>query len=139
LRDAINFGWIPGPRIQASARKITPPGGQAVYLQAGVSQKILEQEFLQVSGAEEARKAVRENLAVGADMIKIVVDAGAGPVWKLRYLAPEDAKAVVEDAHRLGLKVAAHASDKTGIQTATDAGVDSVEHGAKPPMTSSSK
>jgi imidazolonepropionase-like amidohydrolase len=129
LRDAINFGWIPGPRIQASARKITPPGGQAVYLQAGVSQKILEQEFLQVSGAEEARKAVRENLAVGADMIKIVVDAGAGPVWKFRYLAPEDAKAVVEDAHRLGLKVAAHASDKTGIQTAIDAGVDSVEHG----------
>jgi imidazolonepropionase-like amidohydrolase len=68
LRDAINFGWIPGPRLQASARKITPPGGQAVYLQAGISQKILEQEFLQVSGPEEARKAVRENLALGADM-----------------------------------------------------------------------
>jgi imidazolonepropionase-like amidohydrolase len=129
LRDAINYGWIPGPRIQAAARKITPPGGQAVYLQAGVSKAILEQEFLPVSGPEEARKAVRENLAVGADFIKIVVDAGAGPVWKFRYLAPEDAKAVVEDAHRLGLKVAAHASDKTGIQTAIDAGVDSVEHG----------
>jgi imidazolonepropionase-like amidohydrolase len=129
LRDAINNGWVPGPRLQASARKITPPGGQAVYLQAGVSQKILEQEFLPVSGPEEARKAVRENLALGADMIKIVVDAGAGPMWKFRYLAPEDAKAIVEDAHRLGLKVAAHASDKTGIQTAIDAGVDSVEHG----------
>jgi imidazolonepropionase-like amidohydrolase len=129
LRDAINYGWVPGPRLQAAARKITPPGGQAVYLQAGVSQKILEQEFLAVSGPEEARKAVRENLALGADLIKIVVDAGAGPSWKFRYLAPEDAKAVVEDAHRLGLKVAAHASDKTGIQTAIDAGVDSVEHG----------
>jgi imidazolonepropionase-like amidohydrolase len=129
LRDAINYGWVPGPRLQASARKITPPGGQAVYLQAGVAQKILEQEFLPVSGPDEARKAVRENLALGADMIKIVVDAGAGPVWKFRYLAPEDAKAVVEDAHRLGLKVAAHASDKTGIQTAIDAGVDSIEHG----------
>ena len=129
LRDAINYGWVPGPRLQAAARKITPPGGQAVYLQAGVSKAILEQEFLPVSGPEEARKAVRENLAVGADMIKIVADAGAGPTWKFRYLAPEDAKAVVEDAHRLGLKVAAHASDKTGIQTAIDAGVDSVEHG----------
>ena len=129
LRDAINYGWVPGPRIQASARKITPPGGQAVYLQAGVAQKILEQEFLPVSGPEEARKAVRENLALGADMIKIVVDAGAGPVWKFRYLPIEDAKAVVEDAHRLGLKVAAHAEDKTAIQTAIDAGVDSVEHG----------
>jgi imidazolonepropionase-like amidohydrolase len=129
LRDAINYGWVPGPRLQASARKITPPGGQAVYLQAGVSQKILEQEFLTVSGPEEARKAVRENLALGADMIKIVVDAGAGPIWKFRYLSLEDAKAIVEDAHRLGLKVAAHAEDKTAIQTAINAGVDSVEHG----------
>jgi imidazolonepropionase-like amidohydrolase len=129
LRDAINYGWVPGPRLQASARKISPPGGQAVYLQAGVSQKILEQEFLTVSGPEEARKAVRENLALGADMIKIVVDAGAGPIWKFRYLPLEDAKAIVEDAHRLGLKVAAHAEDKTAIQTAIDAGVDSVEHG----------
>jgi imidazolonepropionase-like amidohydrolase len=129
LRDAINYGWVPGPRLQASARKITALGGQAVYLQNALSKQILEQEFLPVSGPDEARRAVRENLANGADLIKIVVDAGAGPSWQFRYLAPEDAKAIVEDAHRLGLKVAAHATTKVAIQTAIDAGVDSVDHG----------
>jgi imidazolonepropionase-like amidohydrolase len=129
LRDAINDGLVPGPRLQASARKLTAIGGQAVYLQAGIVDKILPLEFLTVSGPVEARKAVEENRAIGADFIKIVVDAGAGQSWPFRYMAPEDAKAIVEDAHRLGMKVAAHASDKTGIQTAIDAGVDSVEHG----------
>lgn len=129
LRDAINYGWVPGPRLQASARKITALGGQAVYLQNAVSKQILEQEFLPVSGPDEARRAVRENFANGADMIKIVVDAGAGPTRQFRYLAPEDAKAIVEDAHRLGMKVAAHATSKVAIQTAIDAGVDSIEHG----------
>jgi imidazolonepropionase-like amidohydrolase len=129
LRDAINRGWVSGPRLQAAARKITALGGQAVYLQNAVSKEILEQEFLPVSGPDEARRAVRENFAIGADLIKIIVDAGAGPTGQFRYLAPEDAKAIVEDAHRLGMKVAAHATSKVGIQTAIDAGVDSVDHG----------
>lgn len=128
LRDAIRSGFVPGPRVQASGRKITPPGGQAIYLQPALAKPILEQEYLTVSGPDEARKAVRENLALGANLIKIVIDAGAGPFWKFRYLAPEDAKAITEDAHRLGMKVAAHAADKVAIQTAIDAGVDSIEH-----------
>jgi imidazolonepropionase-like amidohydrolase len=129
LRDAINDGLVPGPRLQASARKLAPVGGQAVYLQAGIAEKFLPLEFLTVSGPAEARKAVEENRAIGADFIKIVVDAGAGPNWSFRYMAPEDAKAIVDDAHRLGMKVAAHAVDRTAIQTAIDAGVDSIEHG----------
>jgi len=128
LRDAIRAGLVPGPRLRAAGRKITAPGGQAIYLQNGFAKQIQEQEFLTVSGPEEARKAVRENLAIGADVIKITIDGGAGPFWKFRYLALEDAKAAVQDAHRLGLKIAAHATDKTSIQTAIDAGVDSVEH-----------
>jgi imidazolonepropionase-like amidohydrolase len=132
LRDAIANGLVPGPRLQAAGRKITPPGGQAVWLQAAVSKQILEQEYIPVSGPDEARRAVRENLALGADLIKIVVDAGAGPHWKFRYMAPEDAKAIVADAHRLGLKVAAHAEQRTAVQTAIDAGVDSVEHAFDP-------
>jgi len=129
LRDAINDVLVPGPRLQASARKLTAIGGQAVYLQAGIADKILPLEFLTDSGPAEARKAVGENRAIGADFIKIVVDAGSGGSWPFRYMAPEDAKAIVEDAHRLGMKVAAHAVDKTAIQTAIDAGADSVEHG----------
>lgn len=128
LRDGIRSGLVPGPRMQAAGRKLVPPGGQATYLQPAMAKEILEQEYLTVSGPDEARKAVRENLAIGASVIKIAIDAGAGPFWKFRYMAPEDAKAITEDAHRLGLRVAAHAVDKTAIQTAIDAGVDSIEH-----------
>lgn len=128
LRDGIRNSLVPGPRMQAAGRKITPPGGQAIWLQQALAKPILEQEYVTVSGPEEARKAVRENLAMGANLVKIVIDAGAGPLWKFRYLAPEDAKAITEDAHRLGMKVAAHAADKVAIQTAIDAGVDSIEH-----------
>lgn len=128
LRDAIVSGLIPGPRLQVAGRKLTPPGGQAVWLQPAVAKQLMEQEYLTVSGPEEGRRAVRENLALGATLIKIVIDAGAGPLWRFRYMAPEDAKAIVEDAHRLKLRVAAHAADKIAIQTAIDAGVDSIEH-----------
>jgi imidazolonepropionase-like amidohydrolase len=128
LRDGIRAGLVPGPRLQASGRKITPLGGQATYLQPSLAKPILEQEFLVASGPDDARRAVRENLAGGVDFIKIAVDNGAGPFWKFRYMAPADARAIVEDAHRLSLKVAAHAVDTTSIQTAIDAGVDSIEH-----------
>jgi imidazolonepropionase-like amidohydrolase len=126
LRDAIRAGWIPGPRLQAAGRKITALG--AMYLQPAVATQVFAQEFLVVSGTDEARRAVRENLANGADLIKIEIDAGSGRNGKTRYMAIEDAKAIVEDAHRLGMKVAAHAQDNTAVQIAIDAGVDSIEH-----------
>ncbi len=128
LRDAINAGWISGPRLQAAGRKITPIGRQATSLHSAVAAQILAQEFLTVSGPDQARAAVRENLASGADLIKIVVDSDAGRNWKTRYMPVEDGKAIVEDAHRLGMKVAAHAGDNVAVQTAIDAGVDSIEH-----------
>jgi len=123
LRDAINEEMVPGPRVLASCRKLTPPGGQAVRLNHAVAEPILEQEFLQVSSADEARKAVREDLFYGADLIKVVADADN------RFVAPQEMKAIVEEAHRSGVKVAVHATSVTGIQTAVDAGVDSIEHG----------
>jgi len=126
LRDAINAGWVPGPRVQAAARKIVTVG--AVYLQSAVSPQVLRQEFLTVSGPAEARAAVRENLANGADLIKIVVDSEPARGWKTRYMPIEDARAIVEDAHKLGMKVAAHAQDNSAVQIAIDAGVDSIEH-----------
>jgi imidazolonepropionase-like amidohydrolase len=132
LRDGITAGLVPGPRLQAAGRKITPPGGQALWLQPAVSDQIIAQEYLAVSGPDEARRAVRENLALGADLIKIVIDAGAAPGWKVRYLGSDETKAIVEDAHRLGLRVAAHAESRAAIQTAIDAGVDSIEHAFDP-------
>jgi len=126
LRDAINAGWVSGPRVQAAARKIITVG--AVYLQSAVSPQVLRQEFLIVSGPDEARAAVRENLANGADLIKIVVDSEPARGWKTRYMPIEDARAIVEDAHKLGMKVAAHAQDNYAVQIAIDAGIDSIEH-----------
>jgi imidazolonepropionase-like amidohydrolase len=123
LREAINAGWLPGPRIQAAARKLSPPGGQALQLNPAVADAIVDQEFLQVGSADEARKAVREDLLYGADLIKAVADADN------RFMTPEEMKAIVEEAHRSQVKVAVHATTVTGIQTAIDAGVDSVEHG----------
>lgn len=123
LREAINAGWLPGPRIQAAARKLAPPGGQALQLNPAVADQIIDQEFLQVGSADEARKAVRENLLYGADMIKVVADAGN------RFITPEEMKAIVEEAHRAKVKVAVHATTVTGIQAAIDAPVDSIEHG----------
>jgi imidazolonepropionase-like amidohydrolase len=128
LRDAIRAGLVAGPRLQAAGRKITPLGGGSTYLQPEIAKQILDLEYLTVSGPDEARRAVRENLAIGADLIKVQMEAGAGAFWKFRYMAPEDVKAIVEDAHRLGMKVAAHAVDKANIQVVIDAGVDSVEH-----------
>jgi imidazolonepropionase-like amidohydrolase len=128
LRDAIRAGLVAGPRLQAAGRKITPLGGASTYLQPGMAKQILDLEYLTVSGPDEARRAVRENRAIGADLIKVQMEAGAGAFWKFRYMAPEDVKAIVEDAHRLHMKVAVHAVDKADIQAAIDAGVDSVEH-----------
>jgi imidazolonepropionase-like amidohydrolase len=126
LRDAINAGWIPGPRLQAAARKITAIGPMTV--QSQLPAPVLNQEFLSISGPEQARQAVRQNLAAGADLIKIVVDSDIVRGARPRYMALEDAKAIVEDAHRAGMKVAAHAGDNIAVQIAIDAGVDSIEH-----------
>lgn len=123
LRDAINQGWVEGPRILAAGRKLTPPGGQALHLNYAVAEPVLAQEYLPVGSPEEARKAVRENLLYGADLIKAVADDVD------RFITPEEMKAIVEEAHRSGKKVAVHATTVTGIQAAIDAGADSIEHG----------
>lgn len=124
-RDAIRVGLVPGPRLQAAGRRITPLGGGSTYLQPGIAKQILDLEYITVSGQDEARRAVRENLAIGADLVKVQMEAGAGRFWKFRHMAPEDVKGIVEDAHRLGMRVAAHAIDKANIQIVIDAGVDS--------------
>ena len=128
LRDAINAGWIPGPRFQAAARKIISVGGLPVAPDPAISAQIMGQEFLAVSGPDQARQAVRQNMAAGADLIKIVVDSDFNWRSRFRYLPVEDAKVIVDEAHRLGMRVAAHAGDNAAVQIAIDAGVDSIEH-----------
>jgi imidazolonepropionase-like amidohydrolase len=76
-----------------------------------------------VSGAEEARRAAREQIGHGADLIKVYAD------WRYPTLTVEEMHVVVEEAHKQGLKVAAHATTPEGIKNAVSAGVDSIEHG----------
>jgi imidazolonepropionase-like amidohydrolase len=120
LRDAINAGRVSGPRILASGRKLITRGGYVQNLNPALADAILEQEFLLIDGTDRARQAVRQNAFRNVDVIKVTADEN---------LTVPELAAVVEQAHREHLKVAVHAVDKTSIQTAIDAGADSIEHG----------
>jgi imidazolonepropionase-like amidohydrolase len=120
LRDAIDAGRVLGPRILASARKLITRGSYVQSLNPALAESILKQEFLLIDGTDRAREAVRQNAFQNVDVIKVTADEN---------LTVPELAAVVEEAHRQHLKVAVHAVDTTSIQTAIDAGADSIEHG----------
>ena len=122
LRDAINAGRVPGPRILAAGRKLITRGDYLQNLNPALADAILNQEFLFIDGAERARAAVRQNVFHNVDVIKVTAD--------VNLTVPELA-AAVEEAHRNHLKIAVHAIEKAAIQTAIDAGADSIEHGTE--------
>jgi imidazolonepropionase-like amidohydrolase len=120
LRDAINAGRILGPRILASGRKLITRGEYVQNLNPALSEAILQQEFLFIDGVDQARHAVRQNELQNVDVIKVSADEN---------LTVSELMAAVEEAHRQHLKVAVHAAETISIQTAIDAGADSIEHG----------
>lgn len=120
LRDAINAGRVAGPRILASGRKLITRGDYLQNLNPALADAILNQEFLFIDGVDRARASVRQNVFQNVDVIKVTAD--------VNLTVPELA-AVVEEAHRNNLKIAVHAADKAAIQTAIEAGADSIEHG----------
>jgi len=121
LRDAIDRGWLPGPRIVASTRALAAQGGQFGRL-TPEAQLIIEQEYVTVKGAEAAREAVRQALYDGANCIKVIVNGSPANV------TVEEMKAIVDEAHASGVKVAAHAIGDKATRIAAEAGVDSIEH-----------
>jgi imidazolonepropionase-like amidohydrolase len=120
LRDAIDAGRVPGPRMLASGRKLIALGSYLQNLNPAVAEALLQQEFLPIDSPDRARQAVLQNVLYGVDVIKVTLGDD---------ISVPELKAVVEVAHRQHLKVAAHAIDVASIQTAIEAGVDSVEHG----------
>jgi imidazolonepropionase-like amidohydrolase len=122
LRDAINAGRVPGPRILASGRKLAQQekNGYVQNLNPALAAAILQQEFLSFNGPDSARQAVKEDLFYDVDVIKVTVEDDASVA---------EMKAIVEEAHRQNVKVAVHAVTQGSIQTAIDGGVDSIEHG----------
>jgi imidazolonepropionase-like amidohydrolase len=133
LKRAIERGIVPGPRMFVATRAFAPTG---MYPLQGYSWELRVPEGVQiVDGADNIRKAVREQVKYGADWIKYysdrryyLNDRSALRSWV--NFTPEEAKALVEETHRLGHKVAAHAMGRDGIQAALDAGVDTIEHGS---------
>jgi imidazolonepropionase-like amidohydrolase len=122
LRDAIQQGIADGPRMEVSTRGIAAVGQ---YEPFGVSPDLVNfpTGAQMISGIEDARRAVREQIGHGADLIKVYAD------WRNPTLTVEEMRVIVEEAHKQKLKVAAHATTPEGIKNAITAGVDSIEHG----------
>ena len=132
VKTAIANGEVPGPRMQVATRAMSPTG---LYPLLGYSWELRVPTGVQyVDGVDGARKAVREQVMYGADWIKYYSDRrehfeADGRLHSSVNFTEEEAKAIVEEAHRLGKKVAAHAIGSDGIAAALRAGVDTIEHG----------
>jgi imidazolonepropionase-like amidohydrolase len=132
VKTAIANGEVPGPRMQVATRAMAPTG---MYPLLGYSWELKVPTGVQsVDGADGARKAVREQAMYGADWIKYYSDRryhfeSDGVLHSMVNFTDEEAKAIVDEAHRIGKKVAAHAIGSDGIAAALRAGVDTIEHG----------
>ncbi|MGB6845310.1 MAG: amidohydrolase family protein [Candidatus Acidiferrales bacterium] len=132
VRDAINAGLIPGPRLEVATRAMSTTGG---YPLEGYSPEVPVPTGVQiVDGVENARLAVREQIKYGADFIKIYGThkfhfTPDGQMVSQPTFTLDEARAIVDEAHREGVKVACHAYGGPGLQNCLDAGVDSLEHG----------
>jgi imidazolonepropionase-like amidohydrolase len=131
LRDAINDGDVPGPRILASGPPLSITGGHCDDTMHAPEYKLTALGV--ADGADEAMKVTRRNIKYGADVIKICATGGVlsfGDDPRTSQYTLEELKAIISDAHRLGRKTAAHAHGGDGIKLSVLAGVDSIEHGS---------
>jgi imidazolonepropionase-like amidohydrolase len=136
LQKAINLGWIDGPRVVPAGHAITPSGGHLdpTMFQAFAPHIMpLTVEEGIANGISEVRKAVRYQIKHGARVIKVCASGGVmshtGPAGAQQY-SDEELLAIADEAHRAGLKVAAHAHGDDGIRAAVQAGIDCIEHGS---------
>lgn len=124
LEKSIRFGIVPGPTVVASGRIIAPYGGQ--FWDKPADRKLLENpEYLFADSRDELRKGIRENIYMGANVIKIAVDSN-----RYAYSA-DDIRFIVEEAGNAGVKVAAHVQTARGVHNAIEGGVASIEHAWK--------
>ncbi len=137
LRNAVNEGYIPGPRIVASGPPLSITGGHGDMngFAPGVENMMYpaERDYAIVDGPEQVRHAVREQVKYGVDVIKILATGGVlsqGDKPGAEQLTYDEMKMAVDTAHAAGRKVAAHAHGTQGIKDAIRAGVDSIEHGS---------
>jgi imidazolonepropionase-like amidohydrolase len=132
IRNAINRGVIPGPRMQVATRALDVTGA---YPLLGYAPNVPVPHGVQVvDGAEEARKAVRQQIMYGADWIKVYSDRSYrvrddGVLDDIPTFTLDELRAIVDEAHRERHRVASHAMALNGVHNSVEAGVDSIEHG----------
>lgn len=132
LRDAVNAGELPGPRILSAGRMVSIVGGHADH--TGFRPQVIDALDAKntCTGPVECAKRVREAARAGADLIKFAATGGVLSQQNRgldQHFSDEEMKAIVDTAHLLEIKVAAHAHGPRGIEAAARAGVDSIEHG----------
>jgi imidazolonepropionase-like amidohydrolase len=136
LMEAIDMGWVDGPRIVPAGHAISPTGGHLdpTMFQALAPHVLpLTVEEGIANGVAEVRKAVRYQIKYGARVIKVVASGGVmshtGPAGARQY-SIEELEAIVDEAHRAGLKVAAHCHGDEAARVAVECGIDCLEHGS---------
>src|ERR1700733_6565404 len=131
LRDAINQGLVPGPHMQVSGPALGITGGHCDENLLPIKYHVTGDGV--ADGIGGVQQKVRQNIKYGVDVIKICATGGVlskGDDPQASQYTIEEMRAIVADAHRLGRKVAAHAHGSQGILWASEAGVDSIEHGS---------
>jgi len=136
LKKAIDLGWVDGPRIVPAGHAISPTGGHldpTMFQRLGPGIMPLSVQEGIANGVAEVRAAVRYQMKYGAQVIKVVASGGVmshtGPAGAQQY-SNEELAAIADEAHRAGLRVAAHAHGDAGIRNAIEAGIDCIEHGS---------
>jgi imidazolonepropionase-like amidohydrolase len=136
LQRAIDFGWVDGPRVVPAGHAITPTGGHLdpTMFQALAPHVLpITVEEGVADGVAQIRHAVRYQIKHGAKLIKCCASGGVmshtGPAGAQQY-SDEELAVIVDEAHRAGLRVAAHAHGDEGIRAAIEAGIDCIEHGS---------
>jgi len=131
LRDAVDAGEVPGPHMQVSGPPLGITGGHCDENLLPVKYHLTSDGV--ADGIAAVQQKVRQNIKYGADVIKICATGGVlskGDDPQASQYTLEEMQAIVADAHRLGRKVAAHAHGAQGILWASEAGIDSIEHGS---------